>query len=74
MKKGRYIVFEGPEGSGKGTQKKFLLEKLENVGISNIGVREPGGTPLGEEIYKIFKIKTNFKKTRKKRNVNINKS
>jgi dTMP kinase len=55
MKKGKYIVFEGPEGSGKGTQKKLFLEKLKKVGISCVGVREPGGTPLGEDIRKILK-------------------
>ena len=55
MKKGKYIVLEGPEGSGKGTQKELLLEKLNGAGVPCIGVREPGGTPLGEDIRKILK-------------------
>jgi len=50
MARGRLIVFEGPEGAGKTTQIRILAERLETAGISCVAVREPGGTPLGDEI------------------------
>ena len=46
----RLISFEGPEGSGKSTQIKYLSEKLIDMGEQVISVREPGGTHLGESI------------------------
>lgn len=45
---GRYVILEGGEGSGKGTQAARLLKGLESVGVKNQYVREPGGTPFGE--------------------------
>src|ERR1700738_4046825 len=50
MDGGRLIVFEGAEGAGKTTQIRLLAERLTNAGISSVGVREPGGTPVGDEI------------------------
>jgi dTMP kinase len=50
MTRGRLIVFEGAEGAGKTTQIRILAERLETAGISSVGVREPGGTPVGDEI------------------------
>ena len=50
MARGRLIVFEGAEGAGKTTQIRLLAERLTNAGISSVGVREPGGTPVGDEI------------------------
>ena len=49
-----FIVFEGIEGCGKSTQIKLAGEYLESLKIPFIGTREPGGTPVGEEIRKIF--------------------
>jgi len=49
------ITFEGPEGSGKTTQARLLLEHLEKSGIRAILLREPGGTPLGDQIRDIVK-------------------
>ena len=46
----RLISFEGPEGSGKSTQIKYLSERLIDMGEQVISVREPGGTHLGESI------------------------
>lgn len=50
MARGKLIVFEGAEGAGKTTQIRILAERLTKAGVSYVGVREPGGTPVGDEI------------------------
>jgi dTMP kinase len=50
MQRGKFISFEGGEGTGKSTQAKRLAERLEAAGIATLVTREPGGTPLGEDI------------------------
>jgi dTMP kinase len=54
MARGRLIVFEGAEGAGKTTQIRILTERLAAGGIPSIAVREPGGTPVGDEIREIL--------------------
>ena len=49
---GRFIVFDGPDGSGKSTQFYRLTRLAEEAGITVCEVREPGGTHIGEEIRK----------------------
>lgn len=52
--RGRLIVFEGPEGVGKTTQLGLLGEWLDERAVAHIRVREPGGTPLGNEIRRLL--------------------
>jgi len=51
-KKGKFITLEGPEGCGKSTHARLLLNYLKTKGYRCILTREPGGTPLGEKIRK----------------------
>jgi len=51
---GLFIVFDGPEGSGKSTQVKLLKERLEQEGKSVALVRDPGTTRIGEQIRAIL--------------------
>jgi dTMP kinase len=52
--RGRFIAFEGIDGSGKSTQAHLLAATLRNRGISVRETREPGGTPLGERIRELL--------------------
>jgi dTMP kinase len=47
---GKFIVFDGPDGSGKTTQFNRFAEHCRAAGLSVCEVREPGGTFIGEQI------------------------
>lgn len=54
MHRGKLITFEGPEGSGKTTQARLLIERIAEQGKAVLYAREPGGTPTGEAIRQIL--------------------
>ncbi len=50
----KFLVFEGLDGSGKSSLMKALEQELQRRGISFHRTREPGGTPLGDEVRNII--------------------
>ena len=48
--RGRFLAFEGPDGSGKSTQIAKLQAWAAAQGLPLVIVREPGGTPIGERV------------------------
>ena len=50
----RFITFEGPEGAGKSTQIALLADYLRRQGYTVHCTREPGGTPIGDQIRRVL--------------------
>ncbi|HXT22565.1 MAG TPA: dTMP kinase [Thermoanaerobaculia bacterium] len=51
---GRFITFEGLDGSGKSTQLRLAADWLREQGVDVVDTHEPGGTPLGGAVRGIF--------------------
>ena len=54
-----FITLEGPEGSGKTTAVEAAVKKLQEMGYEIVRTREPGGTPISEEIRNVILDKKN---------------
>jgi dTMP kinase len=54
-----FITFEGGEGSGKSTAIRKIVAELEKEGHEVVLTREPGGTPISEEIRNVILDKKN---------------
>ena len=52
---GWLITFEGGDGVGKSTQASRLVDRLTELGVSPLHLREPGGTPVGEAVRRMVK-------------------
>ena len=52
--RGKFITFEGIDGSGKSTQLRMLSGELRQRGVNVITTCEPGGTPLGRRLREAF--------------------
>lgn len=51
---GKFITFEGGEGTGKSTQIKLLADFLAKKGVQTVLTKEPGGTEVGQELRQIL--------------------
>jgi dTMP kinase len=54
MSKARFITFEGVDGAGKSTGLEWFVAALRQRGVDLLVTREPGGTPLGEQLREIL--------------------
>ena len=54
-----FITLEGPEGSGKTTAVEAAVKKLQEMGYEIVRTREPGGTPIAEQIRNVILDKAN---------------
>jgi dTMP kinase len=54
MRRGKFITFEGLDGTGKSTQMRKLAAALREAGHKVVETREPGGTATGEKIRKVL--------------------
>ena len=53
--RGRFITFEGGEGSGKSTQVATLVKRLTTRGVGVMATREPGGSPGAEAVRHVLR-------------------
>jgi dTMP kinase len=55
-----FITFEGPEGSGKSLQARLLVDRLRAAGYLVQDTREPGGTPLGDQLRHLLLMRSDL--------------
>lgn len=55
MPRGKYVVIEGNDGTGKSTQVKLLRKRLTQEGIESVEFHEPAGTPIADAIRDVIK-------------------
>ncbi len=55
MDRGRFITIEGIEGVGKSSNIEVLVDKIKDAGFDVLTTREPGGTPVAEDIRNLLK-------------------
>jgi dTMP kinase len=56
-----FITFEGPEGAGKSLQVRLLAHRLRAAGRLVLETREPGGTPLGDQLRHLLLVRDDLK-------------
>jgi dTMP kinase len=54
MKQAKFITFEGMDGAGKSTHLAWFADAFRQRGLDVVVTREPGGTPLGEQLREIL--------------------
>ncbi|RYL88164.1 dTMP kinase [Sporolactobacillus sp. THM7-4] len=64
-KRGLFITFEGPDGSGKTTQIRKMAAELDRLGVPYVLTREPGGTEISDKIRTIILNPENLRLTDK---------
>jgi dTMP kinase len=52
--RGKFLTLEGVDGAGKSTHLDWIAKRIETAGKKVVVTREPGGTPLGEELRKLL--------------------
>jgi dTMP kinase len=56
-RRGLFVTFEGPEGSGKSLQARLLVGRLRAHGVPAAETREPGGTPVGDQLRELLLLR-----------------
>ncbi len=52
--RGRFLVFDGPDGAGKSTQRELFANVLQGAGADVLSCRDPGGTEIGDQIRSVL--------------------
>ncbi len=52
--RGKFLVFDGPDGAGKTSQREMLNQTLQDAGLTTVCCRDPGGTEIGDRIRSVL--------------------